>query len=175
MGRSVKGLFGAGILVVSLMAPSPALAAPRPPDVAFVTRSDSSSAFLRTYCWAEYDPPFIYQECTGGVLPIPPGRRVEGLDSAHIRIDHPQEPDSLKVFYWKGPAWQRPQGARQLEVAPPRPVVADGGGAVSWRLDFELPEKWKRLSLEIRASWETEFSCPTCGRQWGEWRVTLIK
>ena len=175
MGRSVNGLIGAALVAASLLMPSPAFAAPRPPEVTFVTSSDTDRAFLRNFCWAEYDPPYpplVYGECHFGDAPVPPGRRMQGLDSVHIRIDHPQEPDALKLLYWKGAEWQRPDDARKVH-ATTRPVV-DGSG-VSWIVDFELPAKWKRLSLEIRAAWETEYSCPGCGRQWGEWRVTLLR
>ncbi len=163
------GLVAAGMVAAGVAA-TPAIAAPKPPEVTFVTRSESDPAFLRTYCWGEYDPPFTYHECLEGDIAVPPGRRMRGLDSVHVTIHHPQEPDALKLLYWEGTDWRRPKDARQLQAAT-RPVMDSSG--VGWVVDFELSRKWKHLSLEIRVSWETEFTCPTCGRQWGEWRVTL--
>ncbi len=171
-GTNVKGLLVAGLVAASLLTPSPASPATRPPEVTFVTSSDSEPAYVTSFCWSEYDPPFIYQECTDGDIQVPPGRRMRGLDSVHLRVEHPQEPDGIELVYWKGSEWRRPKNARTLQVTT-RPTF-DGSGA-AWLLDFELPRRWNRLSLDLEASWETEWSCPSCGRQWGRYRVTLVR
>ena len=171
-GRSVKSLALAGLVAASLLAPSPASSATRPPEVQFVTASDSDAAFVTAFCWSEYDPPFIYQECAGGDMPVPPGRRVRGLDSVHLRVNHPQEPDGIELVYWKGSEWRRPKNPAVLATTT-RPSI--DASNVSWLIEFELPRHWNRLSLELEASWETEASCPSCGRQWGRYRVTIVK
>jgi hypothetical protein len=171
-GRNVRGLVIAALVAASLLAPSPASSATRPPEVTFVTASDSETAFVTAFCWGEYDPPLTYHECAGGDMPVPPGRRMPGLSSVHLRVDHPQEPDRVELVYWKGSEWRRPKNPRVVDVTT-RPSV-DGSG-VAWVIDFELPRRWNQLSLELEASWEAEVSCPTCGRQWGRYRVTLVK
>lgn len=173
VGRRTKGLAMAGLVAAAcLLASSPASSATRPPEVHFVTASASDTAMVTAFCWSEYDPPFVYEECGGGNVPVPPGRRMSGLESVHLRVDHPQEPDDVELVFWKGPAWRRPKNPAVLD-ATVRPSVDQSG--VAWLIEFEMPRGWKRLSLEMEASWETEASCPSCGRQWGRYRVTLVK
>ena len=171
-GRSSKVLAVAGLVAALLVTPSPASSATRPPEVRFVTASDSKAAYVTAFCWSEYDPPFIYQECAGGEAPVPPGRRTRGLESVLLRVEHPQEPDGIELVYWKGSDWRRPKNPAVLDSTT-RPSLDSSG--VAWLIEFELPRHWNRLSLELEASWETEASCPSCGRQWGRYRVTLVR
>ncbi len=170
-GRNVESLFAVSLVVACVWTPSPASSATRPPEVTFVTASDSQAAFVTEFCWSEYDPPFIYQECADGDIPVPPGRKMRGLDSVHLRVEHPQEP-VVELVYWKGTDWRRPKNPRVLD-ATTRPSIDTSG--VAWLIEFELPRRWKQMSLELDASWDTEYSCPSCGRQWGRYRVTLVR
>lgn len=159
------------ILALLLQAASSPASAGTPPEVTFVTASETERAFLRTYCWRTYDPPFVRRDCSTGDAPVPPGRTLRGLDSIHMRIEHPQEP-IVEVVYWKGPHWRRPKHPRTLRVDL-HPVVEKSGPA--WIVDFALPQQWEQLALELEASWDPEISCPSCGHQWARWRVTLVK
>ena len=168
----MRGQRAAILLLVTLgMGPSSAAsAAPRPPDVSFETSSQTEEAFLTTYCWGEYDPPLTYTECEEGDVPGGPARRVRGLDSVRFRIDHPQQPDDVELVYWRGRQWWRPDRPRTLAVTTRQTIE---GSSIAWIVEFQLPHRWKHLSLELGASWDAEASCPTCGRQWAHWRVTL--
>ncbi len=160
------------VLVALSLGPSSPARAGGPPEVSLVTRTTSARASLATYCWSEYDPPFVYTECNQGDVAGPPSRRLSGLRSVHMRIDHPQEPDAVELVYWRGTDRYRPANPRGLPVTMRR-IIDTAGPA--WAADFRLPAKWKQISLEIKVSWQTEMSCPTCGRQWARWRVTLVR
>jgi hypothetical protein len=155
-------------MVVSASSP----AAASPPEVSFATATTTIPAFLRNYCWSAYDPPFIRQECLRGDVPVPEGKQLSGLSSVQWAIEHPQKPDEIELVYWKRDQWTRPKRPHEIQVTSEQAI--DGTGVRSV-ISFDLPNGWRNLSLELRAGWNIEASCPTCGEQWGLWRITLRK
>lgn len=147
----------------------PAWSLGAPPRVFFGTTSKTVRPLLYKYCWSSYQGPFEATSCAGGTAPVR-RRAIGDRRTAYLRIEHPQEPELVKVTYWKGSATHRPPGAIRAKVTTRPDLLAPHAG---WILDLDLPRRWATLTLDVKASWDHEVSCPTCRRQWARWRLTL--